>query len=77
MSYVDRLHLRAVSAADRILATAAEADPDTVTAVGLGLTAVAEEVSAAADCCEDDYLGFAVMLAAELAVRAAKPEDHR
>lgn len=72
MSYADRLHAQASGAADRILAAAAEADPDTVTAKNLAITVVADEVDAAAKCCRNDQLGFAVMLAAELAVRGAR-----
>ena len=76
MTYADRLHAQASAAADRILATAAAADPDHVTAKNLAITVVAAEVAGevadAADCCHNDQLGFAVMLAAELATRVPR-----
>lgn len=75
-TYADKLHAQASTAADHVLEVAAAADPDTVTAKNLALTVIADTV-AAAPCCWNDKLGFAVMLAAELAVRASRPEAAR
>lgn len=75
-AFSDQLAIQARAIADRILGAAQEIrsetpDPNVPPVMLLATGPIAMEIYEGADCCVDDQLGLAVMLAAELALRAS------
>ena len=70
--YSEKLYAQAVEIADRLEEAAQDLDLDDAPALHLATGPIAEEIAAGATCCVDDQLGLAVMLAAELVLRAAR-----
>jgi hypothetical protein len=72
MPYSERLHAQASAIADRLEEAALDVDLDNQPALHLAQGPIATLIAEGATCCVDDQLALAVMLAAELTLRATR-----
>jgi hypothetical protein len=72
MPYTERLHAQASAIADQLQDAALNVDLDNQPALQLAQGPIATLIAEGATCCVDDQLGLAVMVAAELALRATR-----